>query len=122
MQLETIAAVIGGIFAIAGIVAAGFAVVKSSYTRTQLELLRASVDDYEARTEQLESDRASYKLENETLKAKVTVLEGIVTSRNEIEHVQKLTELHEKTAGERHDIINGKLTRILTKMDKNGTQ
>lgn len=112
MSTGTLLSILGGVLTITGILTAAFAVVRSSYTNTRLDILRASVVDYESRTEQLESDRARLKLSNVELIAKVEILESIVTSREAIERLLLDTHTHSLEASEQHGKIIEKLDRI----------
>lgn len=119
MNTGTLLSVLGGALTLVGILTAAFAVVRSSYTNTRLDILRASVIDYESRTEQLEADRARLKLSNVELIAKVEILESIVTSREAIERLLLESHTHSIEASEQHGKIIEKLDRLERK--SNGT-
>lgn len=118
MGIETWLAVIGGIFALVGLVAGSLAVVRSSYTRTQLEILRASVDDYEKRTDQLIEERdesrqreAAVQVRLDASQREVQVLRDIVTSKQEIQDLRALIELN-------HKELHGGVTLLLKAIDE----
>ena len=112
MNTGSLLSILGGVLTVTGVLAAAFAVVRSSYTNTRLDILRASVVDYEGRTEQLEADRARLKLVNVELVAKVEILESIVTSRDAIEQLLLKSHTHSVEAVIRYDKIIEKLDKI----------
>lgn len=122
MNTGTVLSVLGGVLTVVGVLTAAFAVVRSSYTRTQLDILRASVADYDGRVVQLEADRARLKLANAELVAKVQVLESIVTAREAIQQLLLESHTHRLEAVERHVVVLEKLETIKDKVDEgNGT-
>jgi uncharacterized protein (DUF3084 family) len=112
MNLTTVAGILQLLAIIAGLIVAAATVVaffRANLARAQIEGLRGDRDDLIDRNERLTKTLAELKESNAVRDAtiseqvhKIHILEKVVTGREQLNHLQKQLDAHDKRVDERH--------------------
>lgn len=94
VNLQPLVALVLGLFGLIVLVASAFAVIRATYVKQQLDLVRSDRDDWKDRVTTLEAENelAKVKFEaektsREAAESRITVLERIKTGRDELERI-----------------------------------
>lgn len=79
---------ISTIVGVATILGAGLVILRGSYTKARLELLRGAVEDYKAEKERLEQEISKLEIRISACENENRILKGIVTAKAEISALQ----------------------------------
>lgn len=123
MGVETWLTVIGGFLTLAAAAASGFAVIRSKYSKTQLEIQDQTIKAYEKRVQQQAEDiaacvarEAAMQLQLDASQREVQVLHDIVTSKQEIQDLRAMIELNHRQSQEISTRTYESLTRAFRRL------
>lgn len=106
-------AAVGALFTVLSAVAAAAAVLRSSYLKTSVEVLRANNEDLTGRVELLEASRSEDHEKIARLEAEKGALERVVTGRDLLEALAKQLTLHHTETLTRLDSVQVGMTERL---------
>lgn len=117
VKLLQVSAVVVGLVTLA---AAVFAVFRASLAKAQIEALRGDRDDLQKRVDRLEDENTdleeSNKIRDATINEqinKIHTLEKVVTGREQLNHLQKQLDAHDKRIDERHAGLSSKMDDVM---------
>lgn len=91
------------------LVTSAVAILRANLAKTQVEALRGDRDDLQKRVDRLESENddltESNQVRDATISAqtqKIQILEKVVTGREQLNHLQKQLDSHDKRVDQRH--------------------
>lgn len=90
------------IFGLVVIAAAVLAFFRASFAKQQIELLRGERDDANSKIARLQTDLNEERKIREALEKKVSVLERVVTGKEQLDHIQATLDSHDRKVDERH--------------------
>ena len=70
--------------------------------KTQIDLLKSENDIIRDKTSRLETEVATERAEKDVLKQEIATLRSIVTGKEQLNHLQKQLDAHDKRVDERH--------------------
>lgn len=115
--------IVGIAIGVIGGAAAGVAFFKVNLAKSQIEALRGDRDDLEARVDRLTdtiSEYKSTKLAQDVLiqqqNEKIKTLEKVVTGKEQLDHLQRQLDAHDRRVDERHETLSHSVGEIIDEL------
>ncbi len=100
--------------ALAVVAATVVAFFRVNLAKTQIDLLKSENEIIKGKTSRLETDLLAEQVEKTSLKQEVATLRSIVTGKEQLNHLQRQLDAHDRRVDERHSIEMEVLSNILT--------